>query len=432
MITNTGYETVSQLTLGGLRMNAEIIGVGTELLLGQIANTDAQYLSQKLSQLGINLFYHTVVGDNMIRVKQALAIAIERVDLIITTGGLGPTMDDLTKEAIAEFLGLRLIAHQPSIDALEAFFVKRGRTISKNNYKQAYFPEGSIVLPNSVGTAPGAIVEHNDKVFVILPGPPRELQPMFENHVIPYLEAKSDEKIVSKVLKIYGIGESVMEEKIQDILANQSNPTIAPLAGDSELTLRITAKTPRNHDPLALIQPLENRIRERLGDVIYGVNDDTLESVVVSLLTRSSKTIAIAESCTGGLIARRITSIPGASTAFVEGMVTYSNQSKIERLGVSKDTLNKYGAVSYETATEMLKGILKATGADVGIAVTGIAGPGGGTPDKPVGLVYIAIGDKNGYMKVQDYNLLGERTRVQQTASSIALDSVRRMLLNID
>lgn len=368
----------------------------------------------------------------MIRVKQALAIAIERVDLIITTGGLGPTMDDLTKEAIAEFLGLRLIAHQPSIDALEAFFVKRGRTISKNNYKQAYFPEGSIVLPNSVGTAPGAIVEHNDKVFVILPGPPRELQPMFENHVIPYLEAKSDEKIVSKVLKIYGIGESVMEEKIQDILANQSNPTIAPLAGDSELTLRITAKTPRNHDPLALIQPLENRIRERLGDVIYGVNDDTLESVVVSLLTRSSKTIAIAESCTGGLIARRITSIPGASTAFVEGMVTYSNQSKIERLGVSKDTLNKYGAVSYETATEMLKGILKATGADVGIAVTGIAGPGGGTPDKPVGLVYIAIGDKNGYMKVQDYNLLGERTRVQQTASSIALDSVRRMLLNID
>jgi nicotinamide-nucleotide amidase len=432
LITNTGYETVSQLTLGGLRMNAEIIGVGTELLLGQIANTDAQYLSQKLSQLGINLFYHTVVGDNMIRVKQALAIAIERVDLIITTGGLGPTMDDLTKEAIAEFLGLRLIAHQPSIDALEAFFVKRGRTISKNNYKQAYFPEGSIVLPNSVGTAPGAIVEHNDKVFVILPGPPRELQPMFENHVIPYLEAKSDEKIVSKVLKIYGIGESVMEEKIQDILANQSNPTIAPLAGDSELTLRITAKTPRNHDPLALIQPLENRIRERLGDVIYGVNDDTLESVVVSLLTRSSKTIAIAESCTGGLIARRITSIPGASTAFVEGMVTYSNQSKIERLGVSKDTLNKYGAVSYETATEMLKGILKATGADVGIAVTGIAGPGGGTPDKPVGLVYIAIGDKNGYMKVQDYNLLGERTRVQQTASSIALDSVRRMLLNID
>ncbi|MGI5850798.1 MAG: competence/damage-inducible protein A [Clostridiales bacterium] len=413
-------------------MNAEIIGVGTELLLGQIVNTDAQYLSQKLSQLGINLFYHTVVGDNMERVKQALSIAVDRVDLIITTGGLGPTMDDLTKEAIAEFLGLKLVAHQPSIDAMEAFFVKRGRTISKNNYKQADFPEGAIILPNSVGTAPGAIVEYNDKIFVILPGPPRELQPMFENHVIPYLESKSDEKIVSKVLKIYGIGESVMEEKIQDILANQSNPTIAPLAGDSELTLRITAKTARNDDPLTLIQPLENRIRERLGDLIYGVDGDTLESVVVNLLTRSSKTLAVAESCTGGLIAQRITSIPGASNVFIEGTITYSNQSKIERLGVTKKTLNDYGAVSYETATEMVKGILHTTGADVGISITGIAGPRGGTPDKPVGLVYIAIADKNGYMKVQEHNLLGERTRVQQTAASIALDSVRRMLLNIN
>ncbi|HZJ58386.1 MAG TPA: competence/damage-inducible protein A [Clostridia bacterium] len=413
-------------------MNAEIIGIGTELLLGQIVNTDAQYISQKLSQLGINVFYHTVVGDNMERVKQALTIAAGRVDLIFTTGGLGPTMDDLTKEAIAEHLGLTLTVHQPTIDTLEEFFTRRGRAISQNNYKQAHFPEGAIILPNNHGTAPGAIVEHNDKVFIILPGPPGELQPMFEKHVIPYLEARSDEKIVSKVLKIYGIGESIMEEKIKDILTNQSNPTVAPLAGESELTLRITAKTPRSNDPSSLIQPLETQIRERLGDVVYGVDNDTLESVVVNLLAGSNKTIATAESCTGGLIARRITSIPGASDIFMEGAVTYSNESKIKRLGVSRSTLIKYGAVSFETATEMVAGILRTTGADVGIAVTGIAGPGGGTADKPVGLIYIAIGDKTGYLKAQEYNLLGERLRVQQTAASIALDSVRRILLNIN
>ncbi len=411
-------------------MDAEIIGVGSELLLGQIANTDAQYISQKLSQLGINVFFHTVVGDNNKRLKEVLKIAVSRADLIITTGGLGPTMDDLTKETIAEFLGIPMELHQPSVKQIEEYFAKRGRTVSQNNYKQAYFPKGSIVLPNNKGTAPGAILEHNNKIFIILPGPPRELQPMFEEHVIPYLESKSSEKIISRVLKIYGIGESDMEEKIKDLLINQSNPTIAPLAGASELTIRLTAKTSRNEDPYKLIQPVEQKIRERLGDVVYGVDDDTLESVVVNLLIESGKTIATAESCTGGLIAERITSIPGASQVFLQGVVAYSNQSKIERLKVSKDTLAKYGAVSHQTAEEMVKGIIETSGADIGVAVTGIAGPGGGSKDKPVGLVYIGIGDKRGSLCVKKYNLLGDRKRVQQSSASLALDSIRRALLN--
>lgn len=413
-------------------MDAEIIGVGSELLLGQISNTDAQYISQKLSQLGINVFYHTVVGDNKNRLKEALEIASRRADLIFTTGGLGPTMDDLTKETIADFLGLNMFLHEESIEAIKGYFAKRGRTMSQNNNKQACFPEGAKIMPNNHGTAPGAIVENKGKVFIILPGPPGELQPMFEDYVIPYLERKSKEQITSRVLKVYGMGESVMEEKIKDLIINQSNPTIAPLAGSSELTIRITAKTARGEDPYKLIQPLEEKVRQRLGDLVYGVDDDTLESVVLRLLVESKKTIATAESCTGGLIAKRITSIPGASQAFIEGVVSYSNQSKIERLGVSEATLAKYGAVSPETAEEMVRGILETTGADLGVAVTGIAGPGGGTANKPVGLVYIGIGDKEGHFTVNSYNFLGGRKKVQEMAASMALDSIRRRLLTLE
>ena len=413
-------------------MDAEIIGVGSELLLGQISNTDAQYISQKLSQLGINVFYHTVVGDNKNRLKEALEIASRRADLIFTTGGLGPTMDDLTKETIADFLGLNMFLHEESIEAIKGYFAKRGRTMSQNNNKQACFPEGAKIMPNNHGTAPGAIVENKGKVFIILPGPPGELQPMFEDYVIPYLERKSKEQITSRVLKVYGMGESVMEEKIKDLIINQSNPTIAPLAGSSELTIRITAKTARGEDPYKLIQPLEEKVRQRLGDLVYGVDDDTLESVVLRLLVESKKTIATAESCTGGLIAKRITSIPGASQAFIEGVVSYSNQSKIERLGVSEATLAKNGAVSPETAEEMVRGILETTGADLGAAVTGIAGPGGGTANKPVGLVYIGIGDKEGHFTVNSYNFLGGRKKVQEMAASMALDSIRRRLLTLE
>lgn len=410
-------------------MNVEIIGVGSELLLGQIANTDAQYISQRLSELGINVYYHTVVGDNHQRLLEALKIASGRADVIITTGGLGPTLDDLTKETVAEYLGLPLVLHQPSVEAIKEYFKKRNRVCTDNNLKQAMFPEQAIVLPNSEGTAPGAIIEKDDKIYIVLPGPPYELKPMFDNCVMPYLEQKSGQKIFSRVLKIYGMGESVVEEKIKDLLVHQSNPTIAPLVSFGEVTLRLTVKCERSEDPWPMIQPVEDEIRRRLGDVVYGVDQDTLESVVVDLLKKNKATLAIAESCTGGLIANRITNVPGSSEVFIEGVVTYSNESKVKRLGVSEWTLKQYGAVSAETAQEMVKGILEKSGAEIGISVTGIAGPGGGTPNKPVGLVYIGIGQRNGEVKVQQYNFKGSREQIKRSVSSAALDSVRRLLL---
>lgn len=306
-------------------MNVEILAVGSELLLGQIANTNAQYISQRLSQLGINVYYHTVVGDNRKRMLEALKIASSRADIIITTGGLGPTLDDITKETVAEYLGLPLVLHQPSVDAIKEYFRSRNRICTQNNLKQAMFPEKAIVLKNSVGTAPGAIIEEDEKIYIILPGPPRELKPMFEKYVMPYLEGKSGEKIFSRVLRIYGMGESMVEEKVRDLLEKQQNPTIAPLASFGEVTLRLTVKCKRDQDPWPLIKPLEDEIRRRLGDAIYGVDDDTLESVVVDLLKKNDCTLATAESCTGGLIANRITNVPGASEVFLEGMITYSN-----------------------------------------------------------------------------------------------------------
>ena len=413
-------------------MNVEILAVGSELLLGQIANTNAQYLSQKLSELGINVYYHTVVGDNRQRMLEALKIASSRADIIITTGGLGPTLDDLTKETVAEYLGLPLVLHQPSADAINEYFRRRNRTCTKNNLKQAMFPEKAIVLENSVGTAPGAIIEEDKNVYIILPGPPYELKPMFENYVIPYLEQKSGEKILSKVLRIYGMGESMVEEKIKDLLEKQQNPTIAPLASSGEVTLRLTVKCKRDEDPWPLIKPLEDEIRKRLGDVIYGVDEDTLESVVVDLLKKNNSTLAVAESCTGGLIANRITNVPGSSEVFLEGLTTYSNESKVKRLGVSEETLRRYGAVSSETAEEMVRGILSGSRAQIGIGVTGIAGPGGGTADKPVGLVYIGIGSKTGGVKVEKYNFHGSREQIKHSVANAALDGIRRLLINKD
>jgi len=413
-------------------MNVEILGIGTELLLGQIANTDAQYISQKLSQLGINVYYHTVVGDNHNRLMEALKIASSRADIIITTGGLGPTLDDLTKETVAEYLGLPLVLHEPSAEAIKEYFKARNRVCTQNNLKQAMFPESAVVLKNNVGTAPGAIVEKDGKTYIILPGPPHELKPMFEDYVMPYLEQRSRQRIVSRVLKIYGIGESMVEEKVRDLLEKQSNPTIAPLVSSGEVTLRLTVKCEKDEDPWPLIQPLEDEIRKRLGDTVYGVDNDTLESVVVELLRSNNKTLAIAESCTGGLIANRITNVPGASQVFIEGFITYSNESKVKRLGVSEETLNKYGAVSSQTAEEMVRGILKESNADIGIGVTGIAGPGGGTTEKPVGLVFIGIGNREGYIKVDKHHFIGDRERIKQFVSSAALDNIRRLLLKQD
>jgi len=414
----------------GIIMDAEIIAVGSELLLGQIANTNAQYISQRLSSVGVNVYYHTVVGDNKERLLKALEIACMRANIIITTGGLGPTMDDLTKETIAEYLGMELMLHQPSAQAIREYFARRGRVMTENNLKQAMFPREAIVLPNAVGTAPGAIIEKDGKTFIILPGPPFEMQPMFENHVIPYLAQRENQKIFSRVLRIYGIGESAVEEMIKDLLEKQTNPTIAPLAAYGEVTLRLTVKCPRSQDPLELIKPVEDEIRRRLGQAVYGIDDDRLETVVARLLKERGLTLAMAESCTGGLISNLLTDVPGISENLLETCVTYSNQAKINRLGVKHETLEAYGAVSPQTAQEMAEGILRTSGADIGLAVTGIAGPGGGTPEKPVGLVYIAIA-MDGNVEVKRIYNQGDRKRIKLSTANTALDLLRRKLLGL-
>ncbi|NLA83038.1 MAG: CinA family nicotinamide mononucleotide deamidase-related protein, partial [Clostridiales bacterium] len=264
-------------------MNAEIIGIGSELLLGQIANTDAQFISEQLSALGIDVFWHTTVGDNYSRVLQALKLATERSDIVITTGGLGPTMDDITKEAVTEFLGLKLEIHPPSLQRIQKYFKSLGRNMSENNIKQAMFPKEAIVFENKNGTAPGAIIENNNKIYIILPGPPMELQPMFKDFVYPYLLHKTKHSIYSQIIHVFGIGESVVEECIKDLLLRQSNPTIAPLAGSGEVILRITAKAETQQKAIEFIKPIQKEIENRLGDAVYGYNTDTLESVVVLL-----------------------------------------------------------------------------------------------------------------------------------------------------
>ncbi len=411
-------------------MNAEIIGVGSELLLGQISNTDAQYLSRQLSSLGIDVYWHTVVGDNRDRLLQTLRIASDRSDVIITTGGLGPTMDDLSKETVAEFLGLDLVLHQPSLERIRNHFSATGRTMTKNNVKQAMFPEGAIILQNDVGTAPGAVMEDNGKSYIVLPGPPSELQHMFDHYAFPYLKRKSGQGIYSRVLRIYGIGESAVEEMVKDLLVNQKNPTLAPLIGVGEVTLRITAKASSPKESEALIRPMQQEIEKRLGTAIYGFDEDRMESAVVNLLREKGRTLSVAESCTGGLVSNRITNVPGASDVLLEGCVTYSNQAKTARLGVSPETLAAYGAVSTQTALEMAEGIRKTSKSDIGIATTGIAGPGGGSPQKPVGLVYIAIADQNG-ARAKELQLDGDRMLIKNGTVLRLLNWLRLYLLSL-
>ncbi|NMA94517.1 MAG: competence/damage-inducible protein A [Clostridiales bacterium] len=408
-------------------MRTEIISIGSELLLGQIANTDARYLSQELAKIGIDVFYHTVIGDNRVRFLEALQIASKRSDMVITTGGLGPTMDDITKDVIAEFLKLEMVLHEESLDKIQKYFNSMNRTMDDINIKQAIFPKGATILPNEKGTAPGAIVSKDNITYLILPGPPHELIHMFENYALDYLKEYSNEVIHSRVIKIYGMGESTVESNIRDILLTQNNPTIAPLATGGEMSLRITAKTDKNSDPIELIAPVEKEILNRLGDVVYGYDDDTLEGVLMSELIKLDKTISIAESCTGGLIANLLTNIPGSSRAFKEGLITYSNEAKVKYLNVSQDTLRQWGAVSRQTAHEMIDGLLKATGTDMGIAVTGIAGPDGGTLEKPVGLVYIAVG-LGSNVQVNEFHFTGDRLKIKQATSKAALNMARRML----
>ena len=408
-------------------MIAELVSIGTELLMGQIANTDAQYISQKLSEVGIDLYYQDVVGDNPQRLKNVMELALSRADIVITTGGLGPTKDDLTKETIAEMLNLPMVEDEYTVTKLKATFARMGSKITENNFRQAMFPQGCIILENFAGTAPGCIVEKDGKTVIILPGPPHELKKMFETSVVPYLSHKTNAIIHSKILHIFGMGESLVEDTIQDLIEKQTNPTIAPYAGLAEVTLRLSAKCGKDEDPEAIFEPVEKEIYSRIGKFIYAEGDVTMAQVVAKLILESGKKIAIAESCTGGMICSDLVATPGISEALLEGIVSYSNESKVKRLGVSQKTLDTYGAVSRETAIEMAKGLVE-QGADLAVSTTGIAGPGGGTEDKPVGLVYIGIASKDtAYAKEIRAN--GSRSKIRTTACLHALDQLRRFLL---
>jgi len=408
-------------------LNAEIIAVGTELLLGDIVNTNAQYLSQELALLGINVYRHTVIGDNLERLQAALGEAYSRCDLVITTGGLGPTADDITKDAVAAYFGLQMRLDEPSLEQIASFFTRIGSEMTENNRRQAIIPEGALILDNPVGTAPGCTVEANGKICILLPGPPREMIRMFNSHVTSYLHKFSNDILVSRVLRLVGIGESAMEAQIADILAAQTNPTVAPyaLGRPGEVVLRISAKAADESAAKALIKPVANALYERLGDYIYGEDDDSLPAVVVAALKRRGMTVATAESITGGMLSAAIVSVSGASQVFNEGYVTYSNDAKIRQLGVSPDTLAKYGAVSEQVAMDMAAGAAKAAGADIAISTTGIAGPDGGSAEKPVGLTYIGL-CYNGKLSAKKFILFGGRNRIRDRAVAHALDMLRR------
>ncbi|AQR97969.1 competence/damage-inducible protein A [Clostridium saccharoperbutylacetonicum] len=409
-------------------MKAEIIAIGTEILLGDIVNSNAQYIAQELAALGIDMYYQQVVGDNEKRIIHAFDEAYSRSDIIITTGGLGPTDDDLTKEVAAKYFKKELLPNEEAIEKIKNYFKFRERKMTENNLKQGLIPKGAIIINNDNGTAPGVIIEENSKVMIILPGPPKEMKPMFEETVRPYLQKKADSIIMSRVIKILGIGESAVAEELKDIMVAQTNPTIAPYAKDVGVMLRITAKANNEEEASKLIEPIEKEIKNRLGDNIYATEDVSIEDVVARLLIEKKLTISTAESCTGGMIAGTLINYPGISEVFLEGAVTYSNEAKHNRLGVKNETLEKFGAVSEETAREMAIGIANTAKTDVSIVTTGIAGPEGGTPEKPVGLVYIGVYFK-GEVTVKKYVFNGNRSRVRLQATTTGLDMLRRVLM---
>jgi len=412
-------------------MKAEIITVGTELLLGQILDTNSQWLANRLAELGIDLYYTTTVGDNEGRLKEAVQASIARADLVITTGGLGPTQDDITRKVVADALDLELEKNELALQEIQSYFAEMGYEMTDNNIKQSFLPAGAEIITNENGTAPGILIEQEETIVISLPGVPLEMKAMITDFVIPYLkeENKVKEQVIqSRVIKTCGIGESSLETKIDDILKTQTNPTIAPLASEGEVKLRLTAKADNRAEAEQLLAEQEEELKQRIGDYIYGYDDDSLEDVIAKLLWEHDLKVAIAESCTGGLIGDRLTSVPGSSAYFERGVISYSNQAKVDLLDVREDTLQEYGAVSAETAREMVQGIQNSAGSDIALAVTGIAGPGGGSAEKPVGLVYlaVAIGDD---ISVYKRKFNGNRRRVKYLSSQIILNLLRTSLI---
>lgn len=412
-------------------MKAEIISVGTELLLGHTVNTDAAHVARELSALGVDLLHAHTVGDNAGRLEAALREALGRGDLVITTGGLGPTDDDLTKETVARVADAPLVEHDDSLRRLKEYF--GDRPMSANQRKQAFLPRGSVAFPNAVGTAPGcAVPVANGKFVILLPGPPSELLPMLRDSVVPFLQQRANQAIASFMVRTFGIGEGAAAERIAD-LTGGANPTAATYATEGEMFVRVTAKAKDAASAASLAAPLVEAVRRRLGDVVYGVNVTSLESVVVPELIRRGLSLTTAESCTGGLLAKRITDQPGASAVFGVGLVTYANAAKTRLLGVPEDLLRAHGAVSAEVAQSMAANARVRYDGTFGIGITGVAGPDGGTPEKPVGLVYIALSDEKEtllrVMRPQGRYLGREWTR--NRAASHALDLLRRRLFGL-
>lgn len=412
-------------------MKAEIITVGTEILLGDILNTNCRYLSRELAAMGIEMYYQITVGDNEERLLKTLEESLNRSDIVICTGGLGPTEDDITKEVCAKYFGYKLELHKPSLDAMIERFKHMNRVPTKNNEKQAYFPKEAYILKNDNGTAPGCIMEKEGKMIVVLPGPPKEMESMFENYVKPYLSKLTDDVIESEVLRIIGVGESKVENDILDIIDSQTNPTIATYAKGYECTLRITAKAKSVEEAKELIKPMSDEMKRRFGQSLYATGETSIEEVVAKMLVENNLKIAVAESCTGGMVSASLINYPGISSVFMEGCVTYSNEAKMKSLGVKKETLDVYGAVSDKCAKEMASGVAARYNTNVGIATTGIAGPGGGTDEKPVGLVYFGI-YINGKVISKKYVFNGDRQGVRERATRTILNDLRLELLNME
>ena len=396
-----------------ISLNTEIIAVGTELLLGQIANTNAQWMSKQLARYGVNTFYHTVVGDNLNRLTDIMKQAKARSNVIIITGGLGPTEDDLSREAFQQISELPLTIDETAMKKIDEYYEKQGLTMTSNNKRQARVFENSIVLTNKVGMAPGNIVKYDDVYWIFLPGVPREMKQIFADSVIPFLRKMSGETIIySDVLKFIGIGESVLEDKLQTLISTQQNPTIAPLSSRDGVTIRLTAKASSEREAKELIKKTKSQILQEVGTYFYGENEVTIEEKVFELLQRSGKRLAAAESLTGGLFSERLVSLPGASNVFRGGIVCYDTEVKVNVLGVRKETIDEEGTVSKACALEMAKNVAEKLDAAIGISFTGVAGPAK-SEGKDVGTVYVALYDQNGYTHVEKCFFQGDRKQIR-------------------
>lgn len=407
----------------------ELISVGTEILLGDILNTDAQFLSIELARLGISVIHQSTVGDNRERLLAQLKEAADRSDIIILSGGLGPTPDDLTKEVCCEFFGKKMFLHEPTVEKIKTYFSTKGMEMAQNNLKQAMLPKDCVIFPNDNGTAPGMAIEKDGVHILVLPGPPRELKPMFRNCAVPYLMQFSDRIIVSHNIRTFGIGESLMAERVNDLF-DAENPTVAPYAKDGEALLRVTAMARTKEEAENLCEPVINEIKNRLDGFVYGVDYTCIEEAVIEKLKEKHMKVATAESCTGGLIAKRITDVPGASEVFDCGIISYANEIKHRVLGVSEDDLNKYGAVSEPVARQMAQGALKVSGADIAVSVTGIAGPDSDSTNKPVGLVYIGLADRDNVWVRELRTSRKDRNYNRYVSASNALNMIRLYIDN--